>query len=298
MSFSGEIKAELCRAKLARECCARAEAMGVLLFCNQFSQKGIRIVTESADFATRLPELFRRAFGLRFDRVPPVEQESGKRRFAITQTEKLQEIFAASGWSMDSIAQHVNFALLEEAHCQQSFLRGVFLAGGSVTDPQKGYHMEMVTTHYHVSGELAALLLDLGYPSKKTQRKSNDVIYFKQSEHIEDMLTVMGAPVGAMAIMNAKAEKQLRNGVNRRVNCDAANADKTVEAAQEQLHAIRRLRESGALLQLGEKLQEAAELREAHPELSLTELARLCEPAVSKSCLNHRLRRLVKEGSG
>ncbi|MFQ9411399.1 MAG: DNA-binding protein WhiA [Evtepia gabavorous] len=128
-------------------------------------------------------------------------------------------------------AHHINFGMLEETHCRLSFLRGAFLAGGSVTDPQKGYHLELATTHLRVSRELDTLLLELGYAPKETTRKANYITYFKQSEAIEDLLTAIGAPVSAMELMNAKAEKLLRNGVNRRVNCEAANVDKTVDAA-------------------------------------------------------------------
>ena len=171
---------------------------------------------------------------------------------------------------------------------------GAFLAGGSVTDPQKGYHLELATTHLRVSRELHTLLLELGYTPKETTRKANYITYFKQSEAIEDFLTAIGAPIAAMELMNAKAEKLLRNGVNRRVNCEAANVDKTVDAALEQRQAIQALREAGTLDTLSPKLREAAALREAHPELSLAQLAALCDPPVTKSSLSHRLRKLIQ----
>lgn len=145
-----------------------------------------------------------------------------------------------------------------------------------------------------MSRELDTLLLELGYAPKETTRKANYITYFKQSEAIEDLLTAIGAPVSAMELMNAKAEKLLRNGVNRRVNCEAANVDKTVDAALEQRRAIQILRDRGALETLSPKLREAAQLREAHPELSLAQLAALCEPPVTKSSLSHRLRKLIQ----
>ena len=295
ISFSGETKQELCRLRIKDTCCARAEACGVLLYCSHFSTQGIRILTESIAFSRRLPRLFRQAFQVSFDQQP--ESEDGKQLFAITDPLKLANIREACGSGIGGgIAHHINFAFLEETHCQLSFLRGAFLAGGSVTDPQKGYHLEFVTSHYHVNRELTALMLDMGYAPKETVRKSNYINYFKQSERIEDLLTAMGAPVAAMHIMNAKVEKNLRSGINRRVNCDAANADKTVDAAQEQLVAIRQLETVGALEGLSDKLREAAELRQEHPELSLADLADLCDPPVTKSCLNHRLRKLVALG--
>ena len=289
MSFSGDVKTELCRGKISRSCCAVAEALGVLLYCNQFSRKGIKIVTESAAFSQRLPLLFRKAFGVNFDQAGD-QNDTGKQIFLVNSPGSLLKIWDVCG---GDIAHHINFAFLEEEHCQFAFLRGVFLSGGSVTDPQKGYHLELVTSHLHVNREIQSLFLDLGHRPKETTRKSNYITYFKQSDHIEDFLTAIGAPVSAMEIMTTKAEKTLRNGVNRRVNCDAANADKTVDAAQSQIAAVRLLTGSGKLIHLSEKLQEAAHLRLENPDIALSELAGLCDPPVTKSCLNHRLRKLV-----
>ena len=292
MSFAADVKAELCRNRISRKCCALAEACGVLLYCNRFDLGQVRVVTESAPFAQRLPGLFRRGFGVDFDQKGDPDAP-GKQVFLVEEAEKLRLIWDQCAFDAGGPAHHINFGLLEENHCRLSFLRGAFLAGGSVTDPRKGYHLELATTHFSVSRELDALLLDLGYAPKGTTRKANYVTYFKQSEAIEDLLTAIGAPVSAMELMNAKAEKLLRNGVNRRVNCEAANVEKTVDAALEQRRAIQLLREKGRLEDLSPKLQEAARLREAHPELSLSQLAELCRPKVTKSSLNHRLQKLI-----
>ena len=111
----------------------------------------------------------------------------------------------------------------------------MFFAGGSVTDPAKRYHLELATSHLQVSRELEVLLREFGYPPKSVTRNGSCITYFKQSDQIEDFLTLIGAPVAAMSVMSAKLEKDLRNSVNRRLNCDSANLDKAVEAAQEQL---------------------------------------------------------------
>ena len=295
MSFSGEAKSELCRAALQRQCCARAEAHGVLLFCNTFQRDKIRIVTENRAFAARLPKLFHKAFGLAFDRMPEGGEEGAKLTFEISERDKLADIVNVCGFSMEqNLSLHINFGLLEEDCCRVSFLRGVFLAGGSVTDPAKRYHMEFVTSHYKVSRELEALLIDMGFVSRETTRGGNFVTYFKQSEHIEDLLTLLGAPVAAMDIMSAKVEKNLRNETNRRVNCDTANVTKAVDAAQEQLAAIRRLEETGRLDTLPRKLKETAAMRARFPEMTLSQLADSFEPPLTKSCLNHRLRKLTE----
>ena len=290
-SFAYKVKSELCRQPVSRQCCARAEAYGVLLFCNTFTAAEVRIITENPEFAARLPRLFQRAFSLKFDSLPDGTRD--KLIFRITQRHKLARIVDLLGYD-PSLVLHVNFGLLEDDCCRTAFMRGAFLAGGSVTDPEKRYHLELATTHLRVSRELDTLLLELGYAPKETTRKANYITYFKQSEAIEDLLTAIGAPVSAMEMMNAKAEKLLRNGVNRRVNCEAANVDKTVDAALEQRRAIQILRDRGALETLSPKLREAAQLREAHPELSLAQLAALCEPPVTKSSLSHRLRKLIQ----
>lgn len=298
MSFASQAKGELCRAPLSRKCCAQAEAYGVLLYCNLFTAGEIRVMTENDSFSTRLPQLFKKAFKVEFDRVPQ-PGSTGKRTFVITAPDKLAAIREVYG--MDDtglLAHHINFAVLEENCCRLAFLRGAFLAGGSVTDPEKSYHLELATSHYHVSREVHALMQECGFHPKQAIRKSNYIAYFKRSEDIEDFLTGIGAPLAAMDIMNAKVEKTLRGSVNRRVNCDAANLDKAVEAAQSQLEAIRNLEQSGVLDTLPDKLQEAARLRLTHPEETLSQLAEQCDPPITKSALNHRLRKLVELGQG
>ena len=295
MTFSAQVKQELCRQALSRRCCAQAEAYGVLLFCNTFHSRQVRVITESPQLKQRLPALFRKAFRVSFDQVAPEGEGKGKGTFLLEDPAKLRVIFETFGMEMDSaVSIHVNFAHLEEEECQVAFLRGAFLAGGSVTGPRKSYHLELATSHYYVGREVPALLREVGFAPKATVRKGNYITYFKQSDHIEDFLTKIGAPVSAMAVMTAKLERDLRGSVNRRVNCDAANLDKVVAAAQSQIEAIRRLEEAGALSTLPARLREAAQLRVDNPELTLSELAGMCDPPVSKSALNHRLRRLVE----
>ena len=298
MSFSFEAKNELCKIPVQRLCCARAEAYGILLYCNTFSTSEIRIITANPNFAARLPPLFQRAFGLRFDRRPG-GAETGKLIFQITDGKKLNSIINTLGYSpAQNLVLHVNFGLLEEECCRAAFLRGIFFAGGSITDPRKRYHLELATSHMQVSRELEALLRECGFAPKSVSRSGSYITYFKQSNHIEDFLTLMGAPVAAVDLMNAKIEKDLRNSVNRRLNCDTANVDKAVEAAQEQIEAIRRLREEGVLENLPEKLRQTAAARVDNPELSLSELAEVLEPPVTKSCLNHRMRKLTALAKG
>lgn len=292
MSFSGEVKSELCRASMSRGCCARVELYGALLYCNTFTAQEVRVITESESFAQRLPKLLDRAFGMEFDRLPSDNEQ--KYIFQITETGKLAKIIDSFGFDpRQNPVLHINFGLLEEDCCRSAFLRGVFLSGGSITDPAKRYHLELVTSHAQASRELYALLSDMSYQPKQVARGGYQVTYFKNSDQIEDLLTAMGAPLSAMELMNARAEKELRNGVNRRVNCEAANLDKAVDAAQEQLEAIRRLYELDRVESLPPQLKETIILRETYPELTLSQLAEEFDPPITKSCLNHRLRKLV-----
>lgn len=293
MSFSANVKSELCRPEVEKGCCALAEALGVLLFANTFSADAIRIVTESREFAVRLPRLFHKALGVRFD-VLPEKDAVGKLTLAITDADKIARVFELCGFSAQtSVSLHVNFALLEKDCCRRAFLRGAFLAGGSVTDPEKRYHLELSTTHMKVSRETETLLREMDLEAKQTERKGSHVLYYKQSDAIEDFLALIGAGVSAMAVMSAKIEKDWRNGANRKTNCDSANVDKAVAAAGEQLAVLQKLEEAGVFDSLPQKLLETVHLRRENPEATLVELAELHEPPITKSAVNHRLRKLA-----
>ena len=294
ISFSSAARAEICRELPHKHCCAKAQCFGILLFCNSFQDDGIKIITESREFACILPKLFKKAFDLDFDSYPSLAS-SGKLVFLIRDPEKLSEIMEAFGFSAgDTLALHVNYPIVEEECCKVSFLRGAFLAGGSVTDPGKGYHMELATTHQAVARETELIVREvMDFTPKTAARGGAQVLYLKQSEQISDFLTRLGAPVAAMGIMEARLEKELNNKVNRRCNCDDANTSKVVEAAQEQLAVIRVLRERGILEGLPEKLKQAAIAREQNPSGSLTELAAMMEPPITKPAMNNRMKKLA-----
>lgn len=295
VSFSGNAKAEICRSIPQKRCCAIAECFGILLFCNCFSASSIRIITESKEFAAILPKLFRKAFGVAFDYLPESDV-TGKQMFVISDSAKIATIMGEYGFDpAGTLSLHINLPVVENECCKTAFLRGVFLAGGSVTDPEKGYHLELTTTHQSVAREAYTLMHEvMGFYPKLAQRGGAQVLYFKNSELIADYLTFLGAPVCAMGIMEARLEKELNNKVNRRCNCDEANTSKVVEAAQEQLNAIRIIHQRGLIESLPAKLQQAAEARVNNPEASLTELAAMMNPPISKPAMNSRLKRLLQ----
>lgn len=290
MSFGLTLKEELCQIPLKNPCCNKSEALGILLYCSAFSPQQIKITTSSLAFATRLPLLFQEVFQLSFDHLPT---PSGKFIFSIETPEKLNKIFDLLLFDPTSISLHIPFPLVEEPCCATSFFRGAFLAGGSITDPNKSYHLELVTSHASVNRELPALLHEYNFSAKSSQRKGHFITYFKQSTQIQSFLTTIGAPNAASQVQNSSTHKNLTSSVNRQVNCDAANLNKAVDAAQSQIKAIRSLETQGLLEDLPEKLQETARLRLENAHCTLSELAEYFTPPITKSALNHRLRKLI-----
>ena len=293
MSFSSEAKAELCRDRIERGILSLAECYGILLYSNTFNPGEIRIITANPDFALRLPRLFRKAFSLEFDQLPP-EDALGKRSFCIFDRDKIGRILNAFGSDLHgSLSHHINLSVLEDPGCSEAFVKGAFLAGGSVTDPEKRFHLELSTVHQSVSRELRSLLLEIDLEPKEAVRNAHALLYFKKADQISDFLARVGAPVSAMAILTAKVDREMRNTVTRQINCDSANADKTVSAAIRQDAAIRKLVKRDGLDALPESLRDAALLRLANPEASLSDLAMLSDPPVTKSCLSHRLNKII-----
>ena len=161
ITFSGNAKAEICRSFPQKQCCAQAEFFGILLFCNSFSADSIRIITESGEFAAILPKLLKKAFGMEFDSEPG-EAAYGKRIFQITSPDKIAAIMEEYGLgSSDTPALHINYPVIEDDCCKAAFLRGAFLAGGSITDPAKAYHLELSTTHHSVAREAYTLMQEV-----------------------------------------------------------------------------------------------------------------------------------------
>lgn len=291
MSFSGSVKTELCRLQMENQCCAQAECYGAALYANRFDSRELRVVTESEALAERLPALFQSAFRVQFDRIPGPEES--KRNFSLTDPQKLLTVWETFGYDPRStVSHHINFGVLEEESCRTAFFRGAFLTGGSVTNPAKGYHLELCTSHASVGREMVSLLHETGFEPKSARRSGNHIVYFKQSEAIADFLVAIGAPNAAMELRDAKASRDLRGEVNRRVNCDAANLDKAVDAAVAQVEMLRKLQARMNLDSLPPKLSEAAKLRLEYPDRNLTELGAMCQPPITKSTFSYRLKKL------
>ena len=291
MSFSSEVKNELCRISMQRSCCTRAEAYGALLHASVFSHKEIRLSAENTAVVRRLQALLQRAF---FVLCEP-QQAGRKQQLVITQSEEIGRIFDGLGYDRKShIAYHLNRNIIEEDCCIAAFLRGAFLMAGTVAGPDKKSHLELKSTRQSLSGEETSLLLELGLSPKQARRGSAWLLYFKDNAGVEDFLTHIGAPHAAMELMEAKVEKNLRNTINRQVNCETANLVKTADAAARQIAAIRAVLESDGEEAFPEALRETVRLRLAYPTDSLAELAQRFDPPISKPGLSHRLKKITE----
>ena len=188
----------------------------------------------------------------------------------------------------------INRANLECESCAATYLRGLFLSCGVVTDPSSDYHLEFSVPYYNLSRDLTVLLAECCLRAELARRGGCHIVYFKESEQIEDFLTLIGAPVSSMRLMEVKVMKTVRNHVNRTTNCETANLNKTVSAAASQVQDIRLIQQTVGLSYLEPELRELAELRLQNEEMSLRELAATLSHPISRSGVNHRLRRILE----
>lgn len=294
MSFSTEVKNELCRVSMQRVCCTRAEAYGALLHASAFSHKEIRLNTENAAVARRLQALLQRAFFV----VCEPQRVGQKHQLILTGAEQIGRIFDVLGYDRKShITYHLNRNVLEEDCCIASFLRGAFLMAGTVAGPDKKSHLELKTARQSLAGEETSLLLDLGLSPKQMRRASAHILYFKDGTSVEDFLTRIGAPRAAMELMEAKVEKNIRNTINRQVNCETANLVKAADASARQIAAIRAVLDAHGEEGFPENLRETVRLRLEYPTDSLAELAQRFAPPISKPGLSHRLKKIIELAS-
>lgn len=297
MSFSSNAKRELCALPLP-EADRQALAYGMLLFARSFSLQGISLTTENRAVSKLLADVIT-GCGCIADVTSALSRRKGEGG-AVTVTVpdgndrlRLLERFGYTGQEVNLRIHYQNFS---EDSCAAAFLRGVFLSCGAVTDPSKDYHMEFSVPYMKLSQDLAAFLarLDgLQMEPGTTNRKGTFVVYLKGSEQITDLLTFIGAQQASMELMQVKMVKEVRNYVNRTTNFETANISKTASAAALQLEAIRKIQRTQGLESLPEELRELALLRLENPEMSLRELGESLSEPISRSGVNHRLRRLL-----
>ncbi len=285
MSFSSGLKSELCRLH-AIGCCRMAECYGMLCINRSFSQGAMAILTENEDVAQKYASCVRGCF-----EMPTLMRAQGEKRgmFTVSVSTAVgrKKIINALG------VGGLNRSLLLRECCVNAFLRGAFLSCGQISDPQKEYRLEFIVADAQMAADLTQLLAEHDLFPKVSRRGGKTVLCFKESDQIEDLLTRIGAAQYTLQLMDIKIYKDMRNKMNRINNCETANITKTVHAAVAQLNAIAALEATGELGALPEPVQQAAALRKANPEASLSELCRLSHEPLTRSALNRRFEKLI-----
>ncbi len=279
MSFSSDIKEELGRQYSKSRHCQMAELSGMIELEGRIDEQDgtMYFKTDNPVLLEKYAILMRKVFEL--DISKPISKEDTDR---IMQTFKWSRLEGAT----------TNGLILQNTCCKRAFIRGAFLAGGSMSDPNKSYHFEIVCHTLEQGKQLQSVMQSFDTDAKIVERKGHYVVYLKEGSQIVDMLNVMEAYVALMNLENVRILKEVRNTINRKVNCETANINKTVNAAVKQVEDIELIRERIGLDNLPDNLREMALLRLEYPEATLKELGNYLEPPVGKSGVNHRLRKL------
>lgn len=279
MSFSSKVKEELSKdCNNPRHCCI-AETAAIISMCGKviFDEKDrvrIEIHTENVTVARKYFTLLKKTYNIDTDVKISEEQ--------------MRSVIDKIG----DLSEPVSPLLIKNSCCQRAFLRGAFLCIGSMSDPQKSYHLEFVCTDEDKARQLQSVIQGFDIEAKIVLRKKYYVVYLKEGSGIVDLLNVCEAPVALMKLENMRIVKEMRNSVNRRVNCETANITKTVNAATRQIEDIEYIRDHYGLENLPETLRQMAEVRLENPDAPLKELGEYLDPPVGKSGVNHRLRKL------
>ena len=300
MSFSSDIKKELCQAQVFDKESLKAELYGMLLFGKVFTEEKIVFTTESVYASKRISMLMQNLY------MPIIEKQTTLRtrsssntlyKVSLIDSSECKNIYEDFGHFEHQVTLRVNRANISGEELLPSFLRGVFLSCGSVSDPMKSYHAEFCVPRKNLSVDLCKILTEVtecSFNPKTVTRNGNYIVYFKGSENICDLLTYIGAPIQAMEIMGTKAVKQVRNNINRRINSEVANIGKIASASAKQLEAIKYVQKTIGIEALPDDLKEIAYLRLENPEMSLRDLGQNLNPPISRSGANHRIQRLLE----
>lgn len=304
VSFSSITKNELVRKMFEKQCCQLAEISAMIRMSGSIQLAGlnrinVRITTENPAIARLVFTLFKKSFNIHTEVLVKKNKILKKSNTYVIIIANANEILHKLGiieYEEDSfnINYRVPQTLLKNECCKRAYLRGTFLGGGSVSDPEKTYHLEFVTHNEEFSNELMELINEYGLNSKVITRKNNYVVYLKEGDQIVDLLNIIGAHNALLSFENIRIVKEMRNSVNRIVNCETANLSKIVDAALRQIENIEYIQKTEGLKILPDNLREIAELRLENRNASLKELGQMLTPPVGKSGVNHRLRKIEK----
>ena len=304
MSFSGNVKEELSHHLGSARHCRIAETAAIISICGgvMIDSRGrysLKIHTENLSVARKCFTLLTKTFNIRTDIAIRTNRMKGSVSYYIVvkehdaalrilQATKLIDQYG----EVEEELSVVRNIVIQETCCKRAFIRGAFLASGSMSDPEKSYHFEIVCATREKAEQIQKIMKCFELDGKIVLRKKSFVVYLKEGSQIADVLNVMEAHVALMNLENVRILKEMRNSVNRKVNCETANISKTVNAAVKQFDDIRYIQETKGLDKLPEGLKDMALTRLTYPEASLKELGSLLTPPVGKSGVNHRLRKL------
>lgn len=290
MSFCAYVKNELSRINVDEKCCLEAE-VSAIISVNSLSDKkvkpdssNLKITTENAAFARRTYSLIKELYGISPEVIC---------RKSIKLKKNTTFMLIIQNYNKDyEVTEETIENKIKEDCCKRAFLRGAFLAAGSISDPEKTYHLEISVKSLKIAKFLTLTINSYNLNSKIIKRKGNYVVYLKEGDHIVDFLNIVGAHSSLLELENIRILKDMRNNVNRIVNCETANLDKTVNASIRQIKNIEFIRDYMGLDNLPENLKQIAELRLQYSDASLKELGQMLNPPLGKSGVNHRLRKL------
>lgn len=307
MSFSAKVKSEVCRIGELTRNEAKAELSAVMKVSGTLSlggnkQLSFRVTTENPSIARRVFKLLKQYFNIHTKLLVKKSNSFKKNNiYMVVITEEmgvrslLKEMgVLSSDEGIISLDYGIPKEITEDEECKKAYIRGTFLGGGSISNPEKTYHLEFVTHNSEYAEDFSRLINTYGLSSKVIQRKGSYIVYLKEGEQIVDLLNIIGAHSSLLELENVRIMKEMRNNVNRLVNCETANLSKTVNAAIRQVESIRLIQKEIGLQRLPKNLRDIAELRLTYPDESLKELGEFLNPPVGKSGVNHRLRKIEK----
>lgn len=302
MSFSGMVKDELSKQAGAARHCRIAEISALLNFGGRITEAGhLKLQMENDAVIRKYFTLLRKTFNIEAEisiRESSPQKKGQVYYVELSDEKQIEEVLQGTKLLVDRTDGGTLFPgnglITQQNCCKRAFIRGAFLASGSISDPRKGYHFEIVCSQERKAQQLQDIIRSFQIDAKIVQRKKSYVVYAKEGDQIVDMLALMEANVALMNLENIRILKEMRNTVNRKVNCETANINKTVSAAVKQVEDIKLIARTTGFQNLNEGLAEIAELRLQYPEATLKELGIMLNPQVGKSGVNHRLRKLSK----
>ena len=305
MSFSSMTKNELARLPIENHCCALAELAAIIRISGtiQFSKmKNLRLkfVTENAAIARRVFVLIKDLYNINVEVMVRRNKQLKKNNnyiIVVSNGEITRKILDDIGFLNDennffNMDYRIPEELVENRCCKRAYIRGAFLGGGSISNPEKAYHLEFVTNNQEYSMELSRIVNSFGLNSKIVMRKENYIVYLKEGEQIVDILNIIGAHQALLKFEDIRVLKDVRNNINRLVNCETANLSKTINASLKQVNNIELIEKKIGIENLPRNLQEIAYLRLENRDASLKELGKILDPPLGKSGINHRFRKI------